>query len=53
VIDSVVAAGGIAYAQQKMEAYRDEAMQILHEFPDTEVRQALEELVLYTTDRKY
>jgi octaprenyl-diphosphate synthase len=53
VIDSVVAAGGIRYATDKMFAFRDEALAILHEFPDSEVRQALEELVRYTTDRNY
>ena len=53
VIDAVVAAGGIRYAEQKMEAYRDEALAILHEFPESQVRNALEELVRYTTDRKY
>ncbi|MBY0480872.1 MAG: polyprenyl synthetase family protein [Chitinophagaceae bacterium] len=53
VIDQVVATGGIAYAVTKMQSYRDEAMQILHEFPESEIRQALEELVLYTTDRAY
>ncbi len=53
VIDAVVTAGGIKYAEQKMEAYRDEALSILHEFPESQVRNALEELVRYTTDRKY
>jgi octaprenyl-diphosphate synthase len=53
VIDVVKKSGGIAYSQQKMEEYRDKALQLLHEFNDTEVRQSLEELVRYTTDRKY
>ncbi|HTB51278.1 MAG TPA: polyprenyl synthetase family protein [Ferruginibacter sp.] len=53
VIDTVVAAGGIKYAEEKMNQYRDEALTILYEFPDNEVRKALEELVRYTTDRKY
>ena len=53
VIDTVVKAGGIAYAAEKMNIYRNEALAILHEFPDNEVRRALEELVRYTTDRKY
>ncbi|MEI6585158.1 MAG: polyprenyl synthetase family protein [Sediminibacterium sp.] len=53
VIDSVVAAGGIKYATAKMETFRNEAMAILHEFPNSNIREALEELVLYTTDRKY
>lgn len=53
VINEVSKAGGIAYANQKMNQYRDEALAILHEFPDTEVRKGLEDLVRYTTDRKY
>lgn len=53
VIDTVVKAGGIAYAAEKMNQYRNEALSILHEFPDNEVRNALEDLVRYTTDRKY
>ena len=53
VIRKVVEAGGIDYAVGRMHAYRDEALTILHGFEDSEVRRALEELVLYTTDRKY
>ena len=53
VIDIVVASGGIDYAVEKMNNYRDEALEVLHEFEDNEVRKALEELVRYTTDRKY
>lgn len=53
VIDTVVQFGGISYAEKKMNQYRDEALDILHEFKDGEVRKALEELVRYTTDRKY
>ena len=53
VIDNVVAAGGIKYATEKMETFRNEAMAILHAFPDSTIREALEELVLYTTDRNY
>lgn len=53
VIDSVVAAGGITYATQKMFEFRDEALAILHQFPDSPFRDALEELVRYTTDRNY
>jgi octaprenyl-diphosphate synthase len=53
VIDTVVAAGGIKYAEEKMNQYRDEALTILYEFPENEVRKALEELVRFTTDRKY
>jgi octaprenyl-diphosphate synthase len=45
--------GGIAYATAKMNEFRDAALAILHKFKETPVRAALEELVLYTTDRKY
>jgi len=53
VLNAVESFGGIAYATNKMFAYRDEALEILHSFPASEVREALEELVRYTTDRKY
>ncbi len=53
VLQKVVEAGGINYATKKMFQYRDEALAILFEFPKTEVRDGLEELVRYTTDRKY
>jgi octaprenyl-diphosphate synthase len=53
VIKKVAEAGGMAYAIQKMNAYRDEALAILYEFEDNDVRKGLEELVRYTTDRKY
>lgn len=53
IIDQVNALGGIDYATKKMFAYRDEALAILHQFPQTDVRDALEELVRYTTDRVY
>jgi octaprenyl-diphosphate synthase len=53
LINEVQKAGGIDYATQKMFAYRDEALALLHQFPESEVRQSLEELVRYTTDRNY
>ena len=53
VLDAVNNFGGITYATNKMFAYRDEALEILHSFPASDVREALEELVRYTTDRKY
>lgn len=45
--------GGIQYARDKMNEYRDEAISILYQFPDSKVRQGLEELVRFTTDRNY
>lgn len=53
VIEEVQRAGGIDYAREKMFIYRDEALAVLYEFPDSEVRDGLEELVRYTTDRNY
>jgi len=53
VIDNVVSYGGIDYAEQKMNEYRDKALLILNAFPTSPARAALEELVRYTTDRKF
>lgn len=53
VINEVEKAGGIAYAQEKMLTFRDEALGVLHQFPHSDVRDGLEELVRYTTDRNY
>ena len=53
VLEKVKSSGGIAYAEQKMFQFRDEALNILHEFPNSPVRDGLEELVRYTTDRAY
>lgn len=53
VLDKVSESGGIEYATQKMIAYRDEALAILSEFKESDERKGLEELVRYTTDRKY
>jgi len=53
VIGYVKAHGGIAYAQQKMEEYRAAGIALLHNYPETPERQAMEELVNYVIDRKY
>jgi octaprenyl-diphosphate synthase len=53
LIDQVKQAGGIDYATSKMYAYRDEALEILNKLPQNDANLALEELVRYTTDRKY
>ena len=53
VIDTVKQTGGIDYATEKMNQFRDEALELLFHYPQSEVRDALEELVRYTTDRKY
>jgi octaprenyl-diphosphate synthase len=53
VIETVKENGGIAYAEKLMNQYRDDAIKILHEFDENEVRNDLEKLVRFTTDRKY
>jgi octaprenyl-diphosphate synthase len=52
IINTVEKYGGIAYAREKMNAYRDDALLILKNFEETPERNALEELVRFTTDRK-
>lgn len=53
VIERVREAGGIQYGIDKMNEYREKALTLLREFPSSETRMALEELVNYTTDRKH
>ncbi|MBC9913619.1 polyprenyl synthetase family protein [Chitinophaga varians] len=53
VIQLVKASGGIDYTKQKMLEYRDEALAILHKFPQNDIRNGLESLVRFTTDRTF
>lgn len=52
VIDFVKQSGGIRYAENKMEQYRDEAFTILETLNQNESNEGLKQLVLFTTDRK-
>jgi octaprenyl-diphosphate synthase len=52
VIDFVRKSGGLEYAEQVMMKYRQEAFDILRGFPESIVRNSLEELVYFVTDRK-
>lgn len=52
VIEQVKLTGGIVYAQDKMESYKNMALDILTGFPPSEERSALMEMVRYTTERK-
>lgn len=51
VIAFVKQSGGIEYATQAMQTFRDDALDILCTLPDSENRQALEQLVRYTIER--
>lgn len=53
LIQAVQQSGGVRYANDRMFAFRDQALSILHRYPDGVVREALEELVRFTTDREF
>lgn len=53
IIEFVKERGGIKYAEKTMLQYRNEAIQILSEFPENEARTALRDLVHFVTDRKH
>jgi octaprenyl-diphosphate synthase len=53
VIDIVQKTGGIDYTIEKMNAYKKEALEILHSFPSSEYRKGFEDMVHFVTDRKY
>ena len=51
VIDFVIKSGGLDYAIQAMTNYRDQAIAILHTFPESPSRTSLEQLINYTIER--
>jgi octaprenyl-diphosphate synthase len=53
VVDAVTRAGGIDYTTEKMNEYKNEALGILHTFPDSEIRTGFRDLVNFVTDRNY
>ena len=44
--------GGIEYATKKMHEHKDKALQLLSSFNSNEAKKALEQLVIYTIERK-
>ncbi len=52
VIAKVKALNGLAYAEKKMLAFKDEALQILQRYTESEYKNALELMVNYVIDRK-
>ena len=52
LVNRVVELGGIEYAHDKMNHYRDLAIDALANFPDSEAKNSLIELVHYTINRK-
>ncbi|MCP9237829.1 polyprenyl synthetase family protein [Lewinella sp. JB7] len=53
VLEFVRRSAGIAYAQEAMYRYRDEAFALLRQLPASEARTGLEQLVNYVVDRSY
>ena len=53
IVDEVSKSGGIEYTVEKMNAYKQEALTILHSFPPSPIREGFEDLVNFVTDRKY
>lgn len=52
LVDLVVSRGGLEYAAEKMNEFREKAITGIMEFPESESRTALIELVNYSTTRK-
>lgn len=53
VIEQVERSGGIAYAKNKMNQFRDDALLQLQSFPASATREGLENMVRFVTDRQY
>jgi len=51
VISFVTTAGGLEYAELKMNQYRDKALAILDSYPQSDVRDSLTSFVYFTTSR--
>ena len=53
VIAFVKSSGGIEYAEQKMNEYKEKAFILLDKFPDSQYKTSLKELVRFTTERNH
>jgi octaprenyl-diphosphate synthase len=51
LVEKVNKAGGIRYTKDKMLEYRQKALQLLSDFPESQYKTALEQLVIFTTER--
>jgi octaprenyl-diphosphate synthase len=51
VIDFVAENGGMEYSEGKMHLYRDKALAILDTYPDSDIKNSLQEFVMFTTSR--
>jgi octaprenyl-diphosphate synthase len=53
LITKVNKSGGIAYATEKMREYQQKAIELLNTMPVSDSRVSLEQLVMFTTERKH
>lgn len=53
LIELVNKSGGIEYATSRMNEYRQKAIDLLNTFPSSESRCSLEQMVMFTTERKH
>jgi len=53
LIDFVKKSGGLDYAEKIMENYQQKALDILSEFPDNEVKKALQLMLDYVIKREF
>ncbi len=52
VIDFVIAKGGLEYATKIMHQYKDKALEILKDIPNSPAKESLEALIKYSIERK-
>jgi len=52
VIQKVIAIGGLDYAEQKMHSYKQQALDLLKKYSNSEYKDALELMVTYVIERK-
>lgn len=52
IIQFVIDQGGIEYSTKKMNDYKEKALEILIEFPNSEAKESLIALVNYSINRK-
>jgi len=52
LMDYVKTNGGMAYAENKMQEFKQKSLDMLHTFDESQARIALEELVVYSIERK-
>ena len=50
-IQLVVSSGGIEYAVKVMQEFRQKALDVLHEFPESDARNSIEKMVNFTVNR--